>query len=120
MKTIIVDGHEFELEHTEASAGNPERVVVWTLDEELVGDVVLDHNLEHAEADLGRGREAVGYFEFKEKTPSEIGEWIASCSEGPVEDYDDGQPTMYEEYQDLYGGDDFPEQWEDSYDGMDW
>lgn len=22
------------------------------------------------------------------------------------EDYDDGQPTMYEEYQDLYGGDD--------------
>lgn len=25
---------------------------------------------------------------------------------GEYEDYDDGQPTMYEEYQDLYGGDD--------------
>ncbi len=29
---------------------------------------------------------------------------------------DDGQPTMYEEYQDLYGGDDFPEQWDEGYD----
>ena len=24
---------------------------------------------------------------------------------------DDGQPTMHEEYQDLYGGDDYDEQW---------
>ena len=26
---------------------------------------------------------------------------------------DDGQPTHYEECQDLYGGDDYIEQWED-------
>ena len=26
-------------------------------------------------------------------------------------DEDDGQPTLYEEYQDLYGGDDYDEQW---------
>lgn len=25
---------------------------------------------------------------------------------------DDGQPTMRDEYQDLYGGDDYTEQWE--------
>jgi len=35
------------------------------------------------------------------------------------DDYeDDGQPSSYEEYQDLYGGDDYPEQWEG--DGDDW
>ena len=28
---------------------------------------------------------------------------------------DDGQPTHYEECQDLYGGDDYIEQWEDDY-----
>ena len=28
---------------------------------------------------------------------------------------DDGQPTHYEECQDLYGGDDYIEQWEDNY-----
>ena len=28
---------------------------------------------------------------------------------------DDGQPTHYEECQDLYGGDDYVEQWEDDY-----
>ena len=28
---------------------------------------------------------------------------------------DDGQPTHYEEYQDLYGGDYYIEQWEDDY-----
>ena len=28
---------------------------------------------------------------------------------------DDGQPTNYEECQDLYGGDDYIEQWEDDY-----
>ena len=37
-------------------------------------------------------------------------EWFESIeweSEAEYEDeYDDGQPTMYEEYQDLYGGDD--------------
>ena len=27
----------------------------------------------------------------------------------------DGQPTHYEECQDLYGGDDYIEQWEDDY-----
>lgn len=33
----------------------------------------------------------------------------------------DGQPTMYEEYQDLHGGDDFYEQWDVGYDdGGDW
>ena len=32
---------------------------------------------------------------------------MAHCNEFfDEEDYDDGQPTMYEEYQDLYGGDD--------------
>ncbi len=36
---------------------------------------------------------------------------------GLENDYeDDGQPTMYEEYQDLYGGDNFPEQWDEGYD----
>jgi hypothetical protein len=29
-----------------------------------------------------------------------------------VERCDDGQPTHYEECQDLYGGDDYVEQWE--------
>ena len=28
---------------------------------------------------------------------------------------DDGQPTHYEECQDLYGGDDYTEQWEEDY-----
>ena len=28
---------------------------------------------------------------------------------------DDGQPTHYEECQDLYGGDDYIEQWEEDY-----
>jgi len=28
---------------------------------------------------------------------------------------DDGQPTHYEELQDVYGGDDYIEQWEDDY-----
>ena len=28
---------------------------------------------------------------------------------------DDGQPTQYEELQDVYGGDDYIEQWEDDY-----
>jgi len=28
---------------------------------------------------------------------------------------DDGQPTHYEECQDLYGGDDYIEQWEDDH-----
>ena len=28
---------------------------------------------------------------------------------------DDGQPTHYEEMQDVYGGDDYFEQWEDDY-----
>ena len=28
---------------------------------------------------------------------------------------DDGQPTRYEELQDVYGGDDYIEQWEDDY-----
>jgi len=31
---------------------------------------------------------------------------MAHANEFFEEDYDDGQPTMYEEYQDLYGGDD--------------
>ena len=30
-------------------------------------------------------------------------------------DDDDGQPTHYEEMQDVYGGDDYFEQWEDDY-----
>jgi hypothetical protein len=30
-------------------------------------------------------------------------------------DDDDAQPTHYEECQDLYGGDDYIEQWEDDY-----
>ena len=33
----------------------------------------------------------------------------------------DGQPSHYEEMQDYYGGDDFPEQWDEGYDaGGDW
>ena len=31
------------------------------------------------------------------------------------DDDDDYQPTHYEECQDLYGGDDYIEQWEDDY-----
>lgn len=106
---ITVDGHEYEVEHTEAGMGAPERIVVWTLDEELVGDVSLDHNHEHAEADVSdRGAEAVGYFEFAAKTPEEIGTWIAAVAEPRgEEDYDDGQPTHYEEMQDYMGGDDW-------------
>ena len=30
-------------------------------------------------------------------------------------DNDDGQPTHYEEMQDVYGGDDYVEQWENDY-----
>ena len=30
-------------------------------------------------------------------------------------DDDDSQPTHYEEMQDVYGGDDYIEQWEDDY-----
>ena len=29
-----------------------------------------------------------------------------------LEQYDDYQPTLYDEAQDLYGGDDYIEQWE--------
>ena len=29
------------------------------------------------------------------------------------DEWDDGQPTHHEECQDLYGGDDYIEQWED-------
>ncbi len=33
----------------------------------------------------------------------------------------DGQPSHYEEMQDYFGGDDFPEQWDEGYDaGGDW
>lgn len=78
---IIVDGIEYEVEHTEPHLGGPERVVVWTMDEELVGDVSLDHNYESASAMIGRGPEAISYFEFAEKTPEEIGTWIAAVAE---------------------------------------
>lgn len=105
---ITVDGIEYEVERTEAGLGAPERIVVWTLDEQLVGDMSLDHNLEHAEADIGRGAEAVGYFEFAQKTPEEIGTWIAAVSEMEMaEAENDHQPTHYEEMQDYMGGDDW-------------
>lgn len=105
---ITVDGHDYEVEHTEPHLGQPERYVVWTLDEQLVGDLVMDHNHEHAEADTGRGAEAVSYFEFFGKTPEEIGTWIASVSEMEMaEEENDHQPTHYEEMQDYMGGDDW-------------
>ena len=107
---ITVDGIDYEVEHTEAHMGAPERIVVWadswTPRHVLIGDVSLDHNLEHAEADTGRGAEAVSYFEFKEKTVTDIATWIASVSEPREEEYD-GQPSEYEEWQDYMGGDDW-------------
>ena len=32
-----------------------------------------------------------------------------------VDCFDDAQPDLHTEAQDLYGGDDYPEQWEDDY-----
>ena len=38
------------------------------------------------------------------------------CDVMESEDWDDdGQPTHYEEMQDVYGGDDYFEQWEEDY-----
>lgn len=37
---------------------------------------------------------------------------IAEASDEDCAYENDGQPTMHDEYQDLYGGDDFFEQWE--------
>jgi len=77
---ITVDGIEYEVEHTE-HVGYPERIVVWSLDKELIGDVALDHNLEHGEADIGRGAESVNYYDFSEMSPEDIGTWIAAVAE---------------------------------------
>ena len=53
-------------------------------------------------------------------TEEELIDDLADSIEDDEEDLEnDGQPTMYEEYQDLYGGDDFPEQWDEGYEG-DW
>jgi hypothetical protein len=38
---------------------------------------------------------------------------VQSPDSDVLEQCDDGQPTHYEECQDLYGGDDYIEQWED-------
>lgn len=43
---------------------------------------------------------------YPELTETELDRYMADDHDGD-EDEDDGQPSMYEEYQDLYGGDDW-------------
>ena len=78
MSTITVDGCDYEVEHTEHGL---ERIVVWDVDTDLVGDVALDHNLECAFADIGRGGESVNYFEFDAMPTDDIARWIVCTAE---------------------------------------
>ena len=43
-------------------------------------------------------------------------DWVVECHKELADhsEYDyDGQPTSYDEYQDLHGGDDYASQWEE-------
>lgn len=68
------------------------------IQDEVNGDVLLatdDHNLDEV-------------LEWVENVECEMDCAWAYEDECDYDDYeDDGQPTMYEEYQDLYGGDDW-------------
>lgn len=51
---------------------------------------------------------------YPDLTEDDLDRYIEGDHDGD-EPEDDGQPSMYEEYQDLYGGDDFAQQWEPDY-----
>ena len=62
----------------------------------------------------GASREVVARA-FPQLTEEVLESYMADAHDGDFEDEDDGQPTEYEEWQDLYGGDDYPQQWEGDY-----
>ena len=83
---VSVDGHKYEVEHTPASLGQPEWVVVWDCNTELVADAEVDHNCEHVEVDYHWRADPTGmeqrasysypYFEYT--TPEELARWLVA------------------------------------------
>ena len=65
----------------------------------LVGELIMTpaENIYRSDYD-----QVDGLLELNEDAPE-----LELVPEEGWDDHDDGQPTMYEEYQDLYGGDDY-------------
>jgi len=79
---ITVDGITYEVEHTTSALGQPEYIVLWDAEDNFVGDVVLDHNHEHAAAQLnGDDAHNVNYFDMSGKSTEEVAMWIAGVSQ---------------------------------------
>lgn len=64
MNTVTVDGIEYEVEHTEKYANCPERVVVWTMNQGLIGDALVDDNVEQIFVTAGDVECEYSYFEY--------------------------------------------------------
>ncbi len=78
---ITIDGITYEVDHAKQDMFGQENVVVWDTKENYIGSVRLDHNLEHAEAQLGGISNDVNYFDMSGKSTEEVGMWIAGVSE---------------------------------------
>ena len=83
---ITVDGINYEIEHTEDSTGDKETIVVWDREQNRIGDIEIDHNLEFAHGDLGHGDEEIDYYDISQRSEEEVGTWIASVAEPNVEE----------------------------------